>query len=206
MLIERLMVGIACLILMAALGAARQDAEAAPDPITLEAEDAQITTGRAEVAEQDTFTSKQGVSLRAGVASNVGQPDGAPDLVFTVQVEEAGRYWIRTHAATDEAGTEAMRAASGKHDSLRLMLSIDGGLPTKRVLFVPWSRPGSCRQSTGKFDFTGEEQQIRVWLPEGVRLDYLQVVPYVPPAVPDAAASYEPSVVPPISRPRLWVN
>ncbi len=206
MLFEKLMVGIVCLILMAALGASQQDAEAAPDPITLEAEDAQITADRAEVVEQDTFASKRGVSLSAGVPSNVGETDSAPDLVFTVQAPEAGRYWIRTHAATDEIGTEAMRVASGKHDSLRLMISIDGSLPTKRVVFVPWSKPGSCRQSTGKFDFTGEEQQIRVWLPEGVRLDYLQVAPYVPPAVPDAAATYEPSVVPPSSRPRLWVN
>ncbi|MGI5817302.1 MAG: discoidin domain-containing protein [Armatimonadota bacterium] len=207
MLIERLMVGIACLILMAALGGSRQDAAAAPgDPITLEAESAQISADRAEVVEQDTFASKQGVSLRAGVASNVGRSDSSPDLVFTVQAPEAGRYWIRTHAATDAIGTEAMRVASGKHDSLRLMISIDGSRPTSRVVFVPWSQPGSCVQHTGKFDFTGEEQEIRVWLPEGVRLDYLQVAPYVPPAVPDAAATYEPSIVPPDSRPRLWVN
>ncbi|MFW5867929.1 MAG: discoidin domain-containing protein [Armatimonadota bacterium] len=206
MLLEKLTVGIVCLILMAALGASQQDAEAAPDPITLEAESAQINPDRAEVVEQDTFASEQGVSLRAGVASNVGEPDSEPDLVFTVQVPEAGRYWIRTHAATDESGTEAMRVASGKHDSLRLLISIDGSLPTSRVVFVPWSKPGSCVQHTGKFDFTGEEQEIAVWLPEGVRLDYLQVAPYVPPAVPEAAANYEPSVVPPDSRPRLWVN
>lgn len=207
MLIERLVVGIACLILMAALAGSRQEAVAAPgDPITLEAESAQISADRAEVVEQDTFASKRGVALRAGVASNVGQPDSAPDLVFRAQAPEAGRYWIRTHAATDAIGTEAMRVASGKNDSLRLMISIDGSRPTRRVVFVPWSQPGSCVQSTGKFDFTGQEQEIRVWLPEGVRLDYLQVAPYVPPAVPDAAATYEPSIVPPSSRPRLWVN
>ena len=28
---------------------------------------------------------------------------------------EAGRYWIRTHAATDAKGTEAMRVAAGKN-------------------------------------------------------------------------------------------
>ena len=205
-MIERLMVGVVCLILMTALAGWGQDAEAAPDPIRLEAESAQVSAERAEVVEQDTFASKQGVSLKAGVASNVGEPDSAPDLVFSVQVAEPGRYWIRTHAATDEIGTEAMRVASGKHDSLMLMVSIDGSRPTSRVVFVPWSQPGSCVQHTGKFTFTGEEQEIAVWLPEGVRLDYLQVAPYVPPAVPDAAATYEPSVVPPDSRPRLWVN
>ncbi len=206
MLIERLVVGIGCLVLVSALAGWQSEAAAAPGPITLEAEAAQINADRAEVVEQDTFASKQGVSLSAGVASTVGEPDTPPDLVFTVQTAEPGRYWIRTNAATDATGTEAMRVAAGKNDSLRLMLSIDGSRPTRRVVFVPWSQPGSCVQSTGKFDFTGEEQEIRIWLPEGVRLDYLQIAPYVPPAVPEAVATYEPTVVPPASRPRLWVN
>ncbi|MEN6640964.1 MAG: discoidin domain-containing protein [Armatimonadia bacterium] len=204
MLIARLVVGIGCLILMAALAGG---AAAAPGaPITLEAEAAQITADRAEVVAQDTFPSKQGVSLRENVVSNVGLPDTAPDLVFRVKVAEAGRYWIRTNAATDAKGTEAMRVASGKGASLRLMISVDGSRPTKRVVFVPWSPPGSCIQSTGKFDFSGQEQEIRVWLPEGMRLDYLQIAPYSPPKVPAAAAAYQPTIVPPKSRPRLWVN
>ena len=78
--------------------------------------------------------------------------------------------------------------------------------PTSRVVFVPWSRPEKLHAGPGKFDLTGEEQEIRVWLPEGVRLDFLQVEPYMPPRVPPAAADYQPPVVPPASRPRLWVN
>jgi heparin/heparan-sulfate lyase len=204
MLTARLVVWICCLILMAALAGG---AAAAPGaPITLEAEAAQISTDRAEVVAQDTFPSKQGVSLKTDVVSNVGLPDTAPDLVFRVKVPQAGRYWIRTNAATDAKGTEAMRVASGKNASLRLMISVDGSRPTKRIVFVPWSPPGSCTQSTGKFDFSGQEQEIRVWLPEGVRLDYLQIASYSPPTVPAAAAAYQPTVVPPKSRPRLWVN
>lgn len=208
MLIGRLVVGIGCLILMAALGGWRPEAaSAAPgDPITLESEAAQISKDRAEVVDQETFPSKRGVSLKPDVASNVGLPETAPDLVCRVKVPQAGRYWIRTNAATDAKGIEAMRVATGKNASLRLMLSVDGSRPTKRVVFVPWSAPGSCLQSTGKFEFNGQEQEIRVWLPEGVRLDYLQIAPYSPPKVPDAAAAYQPTIVPPKSRPRLWVN
>ncbi len=201
MLIAKLLAWLGCLILMGAL------AEAAPgDPNTEEAEAAQISVDRVEVVAQDTFPSKSGVALKEGAVSNVGLPESAPDLIFTVKVSQAGRYWIRTHAATDAKGTEAMRVATGKNASLRLMISVGGSRPTKRVVFVPWSQPGSCTQAIGKFDFTAQEQEIRVWLPEGVRLDYLQIAPYTPPKVPEAAASYEPAILPPPTRPRLWVN
>lgn len=208
MLIGKLLMVLACLVLAGALGRWPQDAAAAAPggPVTLEAEAAEVNAERAEAVEQDTFPSKRGVSLKPGVTSNVGQPDAAPDLVFRVRAPQAGRYWLRTHAATDARGTEAMRAASGKSASLRLMVSLDGSRPTRRVVFVPWSPPGSCQQALGKFEFSGQEQQLRVWLPEGVRLDYLQIAPYSPPAVPAAAAAYQPTVVPPPSRPRLWVN
>jgi heparin/heparan-sulfate lyase len=201
MLTARLMIWLGCLILMAAL-----DRAASGDPITLEAEGAQVSAERAEVVAQDTFASKQGVSLKAGVASNVGLPDSPPDLVFRAKAPQAGRYWIRSNAATDAKGTEAMRVATGKGASLRLMISVGGSRPTKRVVFVPWSQPGSCVQALGKFDFSGQEQDIRVWLPEGLRLDYLQIAAYTPPRVPEAAAAYQPTIVPPKTRPRLWVN
>ena len=173
---------------------------------TLEAEAARLDPARAEVVEQPSFASKKGVALKEGQATNVGQPATAPDLVFPFAASRPGRYLIRTHAATDAKGTETMRRARGKQDSLHLMLAVDGSRPTRRVVFVPWSKPQSCAQTLGKFTFTGEEQEIRVWLPEGIRLDSLQVVPYVPPAVPAAVAAYRPSIVPPPSRPRIWVN
>jgi heparin/heparan-sulfate lyase len=203
MLTAKLVIWLGGLILMGALAGV---GAAAGDPLTLEAESAQISADRAEVVDQGTFASKRGVSLKAGVASNVGLPDTAPDLVFKAKAPQAGRYWIRTNAATDAKGTAAMKTAAGKGASLRLMISIDGSRPTKRVVFVPWSPPGSCVQATGKFDFNGQEQEIRVWLPEGMRLDYLQIAAYTPPAVPPAAAAYQPTIVPPKSRPRLWVN
>ncbi|OGV78652.1 MAG: hypothetical protein A3K19_31635 [Lentisphaerae bacterium RIFOXYB12_FULL_65_16] len=196
------MVGIGSLVLAVAAAAAPAPA----GPITLEAEAAQLNPERAEVVEQSSFPSKQGVSLKTDVTTNVGSPETQPDLVFKAKPPQAGRYWVRTHAATDAKGTEAMRLAAGKTASLRLMISVGGSRPTKRVVFVPWSRPESCIQATGKFEFNGEEQEIRVWLPEGMRLDYLQISPYSPPKVPAAAAAYQPTIVPPASRPRIWVS
>jgi heparin/heparan-sulfate lyase len=199
-------VGIGSLVVVLAVAGARLDAapaRARGDSIKLEAEEASLHPDRAEIVQQTTFPSKRGVSLREGVSTNVGSPETQPDLVFKAKAPRAGRYWIRTHAATDAKGAEAMRRAAAKTASLRLMISVGDTRPTKRVVFVPWSDPGSCAQATGKFDFTGEEQQIRVWLPEGVRLDYLQISPYTPPKVPPAAAAYRPAVVPPASRPRI---
>jgi heparin/heparan-sulfate lyase len=172
----------------------------------LEAQAAQLNRDRVEVVEQDTFVGKHGVALKTDLITNVGQPDKEPDLVFKVRAPREGRYWIRTHAAVDAKGAEAMRKATSKMASLRLMMSVGGSRPTKRIVFVPWSPPGSCIQALGKFSFNGREQEVRIWLPEGVRLDYMQIAPYSPPKVPAAAANYQPAVVPPKTHPRLWVN
>ena len=174
--------------------------------VVMQAEAAGIDPGRAEVVAQGSFTGGKGVSLKAGLAANVGSPGTEPDLVFKVRASRAGRYVIRTHAATDARGSEAMREAGSKHDSPHLMIAVGGGRPTKRVVFVPWSRSESCTQVTGKFDLNAQEQEIRIWLPESVRLDYLEVSPYTPPEVPAAVTAYRPTVVPPASRPRIWVN
>ena len=179
---------------------------AANGSVVMQAEAARLDPGRAEVVGQGSFAGEKGVSLKAGVTANVGSIDTEPDLVFVVRASEAGRYVIRTHAAADDKCSQAMRHAGSKHESVNLMISVGGGRPTRRVIFVPWSRPESCTQTTGKFDFSAQEQEIRIWLPEGVRLDHLDVSPYTPPEVPAAAAAYRPTVVPPASRPRIWVN
>ena len=172
----------------------------------LVAEAAQLNRERVEIVEQDTFPGKHGVALKPNLTTNVGFPERDPDLVFKVKAPREGRYWIRSHAAVDANGAEVMRKATSKMASLRLMVSVAGSRPTKRVVFVPWSPPGSCNQTLGKFSFNGQEQEVRVWLPEGVRLDRLQITPYSPPKIPAAAANYNPSVAPPKTHPRIWVN
>ncbi|MDE2998380.1 MAG: hypothetical protein OXU79_04795 [Gemmatimonadota bacterium] len=174
--------------------------------VILNAEAGGIDPRRSEIVAQSGFSGEKGVSLKAGVDTNVDSPDASPDLVFRVRASRSGRYVIRTHAATDASGREAMRKAGSKFDSLFLRIAVGDARPTRRVVFVPWSRPESCTQTTGKFNLDGREQEIRVWLPEGVRLDYFEVSPYTPPEVPEAATTYRPSVVPPASRPRIWVN
>ncbi len=111
------LVGIGSAVLVLVIAEARLDAapaRAQAGPMTLEAEAARLHSDRAEIVQQSTFPSKQGVSLKAGVTTHVGSPETQPDLVLKARVPQAGRYWIRTHAAIDVRGTEAMRQAASK--------------------------------------------------------------------------------------------
>lgn len=176
------------------------------EALTLEARAARIANETAEIVSQPEFPGQQGVALKPGVKSRVGQSKSAPDLVFHVRAPQAGRYVIRSLAAVDEPTAAVQRKAKNKFASIQLMLSVDGARPTHRVVFTPWSPPERSVQTLGKFPLSGEDQEIRVWLPEGVRLGQLEIVPFQPPRVPAAAAAYQPKILPPQSHPRLWVN
>jgi hypothetical protein len=174
--------------------------------ITIQAEAAVLDHDRVRVVNRESLGGGKGVSLRPECPSRVGEADAAPDLSVTVKAATAGRYLIRTHAATDERGAELMRKARSKHESMFLTIAVGDRKPTKRVVFVPWSRPDSCTQTLGKFNLADNAQTISVWLPEGLQLDTIAISPYRPPAVPAAVQAYEPTVVPPASRPRIWLN
>lgn len=179
---------------------------AAVQGAVLEAEDAQLHPARTEIVAQDSFGGKKGVALKQGLKASSEDATAEPDLVFTVCAPQAGRYRLGTVAAADAAGAEQMRKAKSKFESLYVQIQIDGQRPTRRVVFVPWSRPEYCHQHLGTFELSGHSQKIRVWLPAGARLDRLEVNPYRAPAVPKEAAAYRPGIVPPAAHPRLWVN
>lgn len=177
----------------------------APDKVVikLNAEAAKINSGSAEIVEDTRLSSKKGVALKAGVAAAINGERAEPDLVFNVRVPKKGRYVMTTYALADAEGTTLMRKATSKYESLYIKIQIDSQRPTKRVVFVPWE---VARQEPGKFEFSGEEQQLKIWLPKHVRLEYVQLSTYVPPLVPEAAKNYQPKIVPPSGHPRLWVN
>ena len=178
---------------------------AAVNPVW-EAEAAAVNPARAEVVAQDSFPGKRGVALRAGVASLADGTAGEADLVFRVEPAKAGRYRFTSVAAVDAAGAEVMRKAKTKFESLYLRLQIGDRRATRRVVFVPWSAPELCTQHLGNFELAAGAQDLRVWLPAGVRLDRLEITPYKPPTVPPEAVAYRPTILPPAAHPRLWVN
>ena len=169
--------------------------------VRLNASEAFINTITAEVIDDNRLSAKKGVAIKAGVDAAIDGERSEPDLVFEVKVP-AGRYVMYTYAVTDEEGAELMKNAKSKFESMYMRIQIDESRPTKRVVYVPWDRP---RQESGKFEFSGEGS-LKLWLPRGVRLEYVQLVTYSPPKVPGNVQNYEPVIVPPSTHPRLWLT
>ena len=84
-----------------------------------------------------------------------------------------------------------------------MLLQIADKRPTKRVVYVPWDRP---LQETGIFEMEAGIHDIKIWLPRGVELEYLEVLPYIAPKIPVQAQNYKPKYLPPNEHPRLWVS
>ncbi len=171
--------------------------------VVCEAEDAQFDAARAEVVSHEAFRGRKGVALKPGLADG---SNAVADIVFTVRVPQAGRYSLSTTAAVTEEAALRMRAARSKHESLFATFQVGSQRPTRRVVFVPWGDPKLCWQHSGVFTWSGTQQEVRVGLPAGVRLDRLEANVYRAPAVPQEAAAYQPAVTPPAAHPRLWVN
>ncbi len=182
---------------------AEQPPFVAGKPYRITAEHAVLNTETTEIVAESRLNSKQGITLKPKAAAAVESDRDPSDISFSIKAPAAGLYVISTYAVVDDEGAALMEKAKGKYDSLFMKLQIDDERPTKRVVYVPWNRP---RQETGKFHLNGQDQQLKLWLPRGVRLGYIELRTYTPPAVPEKAQAYQPPVVPPKTRPRLWVN
>ncbi|MFA4869013.1 MAG: hypothetical protein WC623_12480 [Pedobacter sp.] len=167
------------------------------------AETAKINSSTSEIISEKRLSNGKGMSLKAGVTAAIEGERPEADLTFNVKLPIAGRYVMRTYAVTDEEGAKLMKKAKTKYESMYIRIQIDDVRPTKRVVYVPWDRP---LQTSGKFEFNGQDQQVKIWLPKGVRFEYFELTPYTPPAVPAKAEAYRPKVVPLSGHPRLWVN
>ena len=168
---------------------------------------AERNEARVELVERDGFMENRGAALNPSAEVNDFSADAPPDLVFRVQSAKEGRHWIISTGGVDEVGKEKMQKARGKYESLTIWIAVDDSQPTQRVVFVPWHNVQTIYTSRiGKFDMTGKPQTIKVWLPKGVQLNSLELRPYIPPRIPPAVLEYKPEIVPPETRPRLWVN
>ncbi len=173
-----------------------------PKVIRLDADAAIINSESAEIVNDARLSSKKGITLKPGVTTAIDGERTGSDLVFNVNLP-AGRYVMSTFAVTDSEGAGQMKKATTKFESLYIRIQIDDLRPTKRVVSVPWDRP---RQETGMFDFNGSTQKLRIWLPRGVRLEYVELSNYVAPKVPESANNYKPEIIPPATHPRLCIN
>jgi len=170
--------------------------------LRLGAEAAIINSEAVEIVNDSRLISKKGMTLKPGVAAALEGERADADLVFDLNLP-AGRYVMTTFAITDSAGALQMKKATSKFESLYIKIQIDDRRPTKRVVSVPWVAP---KQESGIFDFKGGDQKLKIWLPQGVRLEYIELLSYMAPKVPEVAINYQPKIVPPATHPRLGVN
>jgi len=169
----------------------------------IDAVTAKINPASTEIVADERLSNHKGIALKFGVDATVNENTAEPDIIFDVKAPEAGRYVMATYAVTDTEGAALMKKAKSKFESLYIKIQIDNQRPTKRVVYVPWD---VARQESGKFELNGNDQQLKIWLPRGVRLGYIEFAAYNPPPVPDVVQNYQPRIIPPATRPRLWVN
>lgn len=172
-------------------------------PLKYGAEMARMNPAAAEIVTDKRLPSGKAVTLKSGVSQAIDGERAEPDLVFHVNLPAIGRYEMKTFAVTDEYGAGLMKKAKNKYESLFMKIQVDDQRPTKRVIVVPWDRP---LQISGKFSFKDKGQKIKIWLPRGVKLEYISLSPYSAPKVPLEAQTYVPKIKPPVTRPRLWVT
>ena len=167
-------------------------------PLMLEAESGIINTERAEVIADSRYSGGKGGALQIQTPSYVeATRTTTPDIVLKITLPSPGLYEIRSWAGADKNGAAELQRATTVRGSKFMRLQIDSGIPTKRVIMVPWLPPELHMQESGIFEFSSSEAELKIWLPRHVRLDRLQISPWQPPAVPEKCQSY----VPPISMP-----
>lgn len=140
-------------------------------------------------------------ALKKNSASAIDSSHPPADLTFRVSLPRAGTYEMITCAATEQNLDSLVKI--GKVETSHLKIQFPGQRPTQRIVFDSWNH---AIQVAGKFDFSTPQQQLKIWLPKGIRLQYIAFRPYVPPAIPAAAQQYKPAIVPRAGRPRLWLN
>ncbi len=182
-------------------------AEQQPDrSILLSAEQATINAGTTTIVDDKRLRNGSGITLKEKAVSAVEGEREIPDVVFEVDLTRAGQYTVSSSAITDEVGTEQMKKSETTLDGLYVRIQVDEHASSKQLVYVPWRLPGASRHLVGKFDLAAGRHKIKIWLPKGIRLDYIEMKTYEPPQVPEKASRYKPGILPPVTRPRLWVS
>nr|WP_295923099.1 hypothetical protein [uncultured Dyadobacter sp.] len=185
------------LVLRAWAGFAQEPAGAYVSKLTVNK--ARINGKTTELIRDKNKEEQYWVRLKENAENNAGEPD----LVFDINVPEAGMYTVSSYAVPDEGHAENVVGADGKIGTVFVRMQFGGQRPTRRILYDAYNQG---RQTLGKFEQSGFHQQLKIWLPKGIRLGHLELRPHIPPAVPTEAQAYKPRIVPPAGHPRLWMN
>ncbi|MDO5580247.1 MAG: hypothetical protein Q4G69_03865 [Planctomycetia bacterium] len=173
-----------------------------------DAEKAQHISDRAEVINRDTYLGKKGVMLKSDAVSQVNSEDkSSPDLIFEIDLPKAGTYRVQMAVGLDpEESKRVLSKATSKFDSFYTNIRINNDSWRTYVLFAPWQNPAASKAPLGLHDLPQGKTTIEVFLPNKVQVDYLQLIPWKPPVIPEKAQNWKPEIVPPKGHPRLWVR
>ena len=141
-----------------------------------------------------TVVAKRGLTLGVGETANVEVSQGKPDLVLPFETPQAAAYFIVATVITQTKSAHLMP------------VSIDGSQPRARTAAQAGKDLGSQQSYLQRVELNAGKHTLRLWLPEGIILDFIELRPAVPPAVPTAAAEWQPTIVPPSTHPRLLIG
>ena len=154
----------------------------------------------------DAVKSPNGKAVTLMGKSTVKDKQAKPDVVFPVKIPFSGLYVMRTESSLDEEGALLMEKIHSKFDSLYARIQVGDSRATERVIFEPWRNPLLGILTLGKFEIAKGDQEIKLWLPEHLKLHKFILIPYTPVRVPADAQAYTPEYLPPPVHPRLWVT
>ncbi|WP_031301852.1 hypothetical protein [Sphingobacterium paucimobilis] len=191
------------LLLIVSFRAESQQGKANMDTYTFHVDQMRLDNRNVDIIERERIASRKGVFLREGIKKT----DREADVFIDLSEVKPGRYVVTTQAYSNEIGDKVLAEAKTKFESLFVTIQFENQSKTKRVIFAPWELDKQpSKQASGKFNVGGDSRNVKLWLPEGVILESITLRTYVPPVVPQSAENYQPKVLPPKSRPRLWVN
>jgi heparin/heparan-sulfate lyase len=126
------------------------------------------------------------------------ETENDPDAVFHLNVPVSGIYTINTHVIR-----EGEVKTGSKVETRFIKIQIDNQRTTKRIVSDAYNY---TNHSLGRFQLTGKEQELKIWLPKGILLGTVEIESYIPVTIPPEAKNYIPKILPPAGRPRLWAD
>ena len=190
------------LVIISAFSGAVVDAQHSTETVPqlrLNAADAKINNKTVKFVSRKEFGKTKLAELKPAVAERIADDaEDNPDAVFRFRAPESGIYEISTHV---------LRAKEVKRgepvETLSAKIQIDGRRPTRRIVSDIHEY---SHHILGRFQLTGETQELKIWLPEGILLNHIDIKKHTPMKVPSEAVDYTPRILPPETHPRLWVT
>jgi heparin/heparan-sulfate lyase len=166
--------------------------------VTLPVDKAKINNKTTRTSYKAASPKTKYVALKNGINERVSNDtESEPDITYTINVPESGKYRIFADVVRDEEIKPGMNV-----ETRLVKMQIDNQRITRRIASNLHQYSG---HDLGTFNLRSG-QELKIWLPEEIFFEAIKIQAYIQEEVPAEAATYMPTIIPPASRPRLWVN